>query len=198
MKDKECSSIGCAREAKIKGFCKAHYSYWRTTGKQPVGAVKPKRKEKERNVPIREYMKKMVKQEGKCLTWTGAQAGEYGCIPHNGVSRPVQRVAFFHAHGRYPKQLNNKCGNKKCVNLDHWYEGNDIQGREDCRFKPGSINTQKLMPKQVLEIKELLATSSIRQKEIAKRYGVSRGTISLINCGKIWQNMNETERRIAT
>lgn len=49
-----------------------------------------------------------------------------------------------------------------------------------------SITTCKLTEKEVLEIRGLLITTSLSQKEIGQRYGVSINTISTINVGKSW------------
>lgn len=49
--------------------------------------------------------------------------------------------------------------------------------------------SKKLKPEQVVEIKKFLSSGEILQIEIAKKFDVSRSTISEINTGKKWVNI---------
>lgn len=52
-----------------------------------------------------------------------------------------------------------------------------------------SHNLAKLSDKYVLEILDLLKEGKLMQWEIAEIYGVCKGSISNINCGKTWQDL---------
>lgn len=51
------------------------------------------------------------------------------------------------------------------------------------------ITASKLSESDVTEIKNLLLNSDITHKEIAKKFGVSRAAITLINNGKTWSHI---------
>jgi transposase len=53
----------------------------------------------------------------------------------------------------------------------------------------------KLTALQVAAVREMLATG-IYQKDIAKRFDVSRGSISCINTGTTWQSTVEVKRNV--
>jgi DNA-binding NarL/FixJ family response regulator len=55
----------------------------------------------------------------------------------------------------------------------------------------GRLGRGKLTPEQVVEIKRLLS-DGLTHADIARRYGVSEGTISQIARGKIWKHVRGT------
>ena len=54
-------------------------------------------------------------------------------------------------------------------------------------------HSKKLKPEMVVEIKKLLVSGEILQIEIAKKFNVSRSTISEINTGKKWVNITDSD-----
>ena len=73
------------------------------------------------------------------------------------------------------------CGNSLCVNPDHAEIIPRIFGRGE------SHPQAKLTRDQVCEIREFLAQGDLTHREIAKRFGVSRSTITHINTGRKWR-----------
>ena len=76
-----------------------------------------------------------------------------------------------------------------------------FQVEADTVNQPGEKNwNAKLKEKQVIKIKQLLKTSEISQREIAKLYNVSPMLITLIKQGKKWGHIpgdirNETNNQ---
>ncbi len=65
--------------------------------------------------------------ENGCMIWTGAkfEAG-YGLIVWDGKSMPAHRVAWWlrFREELEDSRLTNKCGNRLCVNVEHWHKDN--------------------------------------------------------------------------
>lgn len=72
--------------------------------------------------------------ENGCLEWLGAlDTGGYGIFGVNGKLEKAHRVAWTHIKGKIPEGLYalHKCDNRKCVNPDHLYIGNDQDNMND-------------------------------------------------------------------
>jgi hypothetical protein len=81
----------------------------------------------------------------------------------------------------------HKCGNRKCCNPDHLYDGTYQDNRRDSEVHGtaplGSRHGQsKLTEKQVLAIRRDLR----RHWVIADQYGVARTTVTRIKSGATW------------
>jgi hypothetical protein len=81
----------------------------------------------------------------------------------------------------------HKCGNRKCCNPDHLYDGTYQDNRRDSEEHGtaplGSKHGQsKLTEKQVLAIRHDLRP----HKVIANEHGVARTTITKIKLGETW------------
>lgn len=100
----------------------------------------------------------------------------------------------------------HRCDNPICCNLRHLFLGTQAdnlvdmrsKGREDHRGLLGSNGTSKrgtshgmakLTNATVLKIRELAATKSATQREIAVRYGVSQSVVSEIISRRAWAHI---------
>lgn len=128
----------------------------------------------------------------ECWMWKGANdlAG-YGIIGNgNGKRLRAARVAFFLAHGRWPKVARHTCDTPGCCNAAHILDGtladnnrDKTERGRDCR---GSAHGQaKLTESDVLEIRTLIGLCTARA--IAREYGVSDTAILAIKKEKTWQ-----------
>lgn len=140
-----------------------------------------------------------------CWEWTGNQNGlGYGKFYTNGKHRRVHRVAWELVHGDIPPGegyhgtcVMHLCNNQLCVNPDHLQLGSqaenmtyrNVLGRTRGGGPAGEeCGMAKLTNANVLEIRSLLK-QKVFACEIAKRFGVSPGTISHIKTGHTWSHL---------
>ena len=112
----------------------------------------------------------------------------------------LPRLILIDRHGRsFMKNYVTRhlCHNNGCINPWHIVYGTQQDNVDDCiranrrRQQRGSKNVMsKLIEKQVREIKIILKyNKSIKHHDIGNFFGVSRGTISNINNGRIWKHV---------
>mgnify|MGYP001231011239 CR=1 FL=1 len=132
-----------------------------------------------------------------CLLWTGAaKAKGYGHMYVDGRWEGAHRLAYSLYVGPIPDGMvvMHKCDNPACVNHRHLTIGTPRQNIHDCIKKnrarrgrfPGEMNpSAKLTSDQVREIRAEPRPYGYRI-QLAKKYGVSPGTISKIVSGETW------------
>lgn len=107
----------------------------------------------------------------------------------------VHRLAYQLKHGPLPSSVNvlHKCDNKKCCRNSHHFTGNHAANVADKvakgrQYHPtGSLNTMsKLTEKVVQKIRDKKNKGKL-QKEIAKDFGISEASVSMICSGKSWK-----------
>lgn len=101
--------------------------------------------------------------------------------------------AWEQANGqRVPKGLvvMHSCDQPRCVNPAHLSVGTQRDNILDsiCKGRYNVFGLQKLNAEQVHEIRAL-AASGLFQKDIAKRFGIARNTVSGIVHGKSWAHL---------
>ena len=139
----------------------------------------------------------------ECWEWQGYKipAG-YGQIREGvGGSRNlrVHRVSWELANGcpiPTGKFVCHHCDNPSCVNPAHLWIGTNADNQRDMVNKGRSgrgarTRNSKLTEQDVHEIRQMLSRD-ILQRVIAKKYGVTRATISKIKTGETWAWLKET------
>ena len=137
-----------------------------------------------------------VHKSGDCHEWTASFGNSgYGQFYFNCQKFSAHRKAYELYHGAIPEGMFvlHKCDNKKCVNPDHLFLGTHKENMQDKTVKgrqvKGSAIVQAVLTEpQVAEIKRLLREKTVHNK-IAKEFGVSRATISMINNGTNWRHV---------
>lgn len=142
----------------------------------------------------------------ECWEWSnGANSTGYGIVSWHGRRYTAHRVAAFlsglvgcpakPAHSRDKEHVLHKCDNRRCCNPHHFFIGSYSDNQKDAynkkrRVQPkGSAHTNaKLTSTQVEEIRERYASGEY-QVPLAKEYGVSQRTISLIVRGESYKCM---------
>jgi hypothetical protein len=133
-----------------------------------------------------------------CLEWQGGKNhkghGRYRIGPPGSSTVAIaSRVAFFLHHGWVPLVVRHTCDNPPCCRPEHLLAGDYADNSRDMvergRGKPGkklgSSNHNAVLDEGVVrDIKELLPT--MRNKEIAAKFGISPQNVSLIRHGKAW------------
>jgi hypothetical protein len=145
---------------------------------------------------------KLQKRETGCWEWPGAiGSGGYGkvCFRVTGKAgkRLIHRVALEVRIGRplVGKECAlHRCDNRICGNPEHIFLGTradnvaDMVSKGRNVTKSGLQNGQSIDPEVVEMIRADHAAGILKQRELAKKYGVSKGTIYNIIHGKHWAN----------
>lgn len=124
---------------------------------------------------------------GRCWVWLGVTRNGYGrCrLICGGKLLSAHRVSWELVKGIIPEGLKvlHKCDNPACVRPFHLFLGTYKDNRLDCLRKGRG---SKLTLDQVRKIRKLYA-SGITQVIIAKKFGVTRETVSAIANRRIWK-----------
>jgi hypothetical protein len=106
----------------------------------------------------------------------------------------AHRVAYYLHNGIVPAQLVlHSCDNPPCCNPLHLRQGSSHDNKQDAvsrnRHAFGEkINTHKLTPAQVQEIRQLSVEGKM-PLELSQKYGVNRSTIARIKTGQFWKSV---------
>jgi len=136
-----------------------------------------------------------VDEEG-CWLWLKSSKGKlgYGEFSANGKRHLSHRYSYELHKNEIPKGMLvlHKCDNARCVNPDHLEIGTqsknikDMYLRERRNVKGENAPVHKLTQINVNALREEYRGGNIYQKDLAKKYSVSRSSISMIINGKRW------------
>ena len=126
-----------------------------------------------------------------CWEWNAALRNGYGCIKYNGKMIDSHRLSWILANPTYRKLITkdficHKCDNRKCVNPNHLFLGNNSINIKDCydkgrmimpmgnRFTIGEEPINKSYSKELLiEVLDYRKTHSNETlKSIAIKFGI--------------------------
>ena len=185
---KTCSVDGCGGDVHGKGLCVKHYTRLIRHGNLETKVVVG-------NDELRILENSHIDENG-CRVWDKFKKNGYGVTLLHGRLEQAHRASWMVFKGEIPEgmQINHKCHNKACINIDHLYVGTqkenvkdmDVAGR---RNKPVGerAGLAKLNEKQVIDIRSDARTNI----DIAKDYGVSPTLVSAIKLGKVWRHCIE-------
>ena len=134
---------------------------------------------------------------GQCWIWITARNG-YGQMRLPGRISRSHRISWEIHNGKILRGLHvcHKCDNPACVNPDHLFIGTMSDNIKDMWSKQrqklstssGSKNgNSKLTEREVLRIRSL--RKRLKEKELARMFGVSRRTIERITLGYSWKQL---------
>lgn len=134
-----------------------------------------------------------------CWNWTGSLHSQgYGVIRSQRKHHLAHRASYLVFKGPVPDNLLvcHHCDNRKCVNPEHLFLGTVDDNQKDMKHKDRSVfgeraSWAKLNQKQVIEILSLRGTTTLTQRAVAKRYGVSPSLICMIWKGAVWERAQE-------
>jgi hypothetical protein len=130
--------------------------------------------------------------KGDCWKWLASKyADGYGQFFLEGSRQRAHRVSV-----RLFKNIDlgislgcHTCDTRDCVNPDHVFPGTDQENKDDCKSKLrqayGERNYNAVLTKeQAVHIRDIEQGTYL---EIAKRYGISRQSVSLIKRWERWK-----------
>ncbi len=132
----------------------------------------------------------------ECWPWTGSIRDHgYGQMYVNGSLITSHRLAhFFHSREALPSSvvIRHKCDNPRCVNPSHLVPGTQADNVRDRvergRSRGGYGETSKLA-KLTDEAVRYIRASDESNGALAKRFGVSYGTIWFVRKGRNWKHV---------
>lgn len=134
-----------------------------------------------------------------CWIWLGRveiRRGQYryGRVKINRKHYMAHRVFWEQKNGQIPDGMFvlHRCDNMPCVNPDHLFLGTQADNQADMVSKGRSHKRPgEKHPGAILTAKKVLAirADSRTNKEIAKKYGVSKSAITLIKKRKRWSHI---------
>jgi len=123
----------------------------------------------------------------ECWAWTRHKNKHgYGIIQISGKSFLVHRLAFHIFKGPlFNKQIVcHSCDTPSCWNPDHLFAGTQKDNIRDCQLKGRGANQKgehnngaKLTNLAAMAIRDLYATGNYSQRNLAKRFDVTQGSI---------------------
>jgi len=125
-----------------------------------------------------------VKRTDTCWEWTGSKKvsgyGELRAGEGSDKKLSAHRVSYELFIGKIPEGafVLHSCDNPGCVNPTHLRAGTPKENMID-KSKRGRSNQSKLVEEDILQIREL-CDQKILQKDIAKKFGVHKSTVSHI------------------
>lgn len=137
------------------------------------------------------FWEKVDKTES-CWLWTRRCCHGHGCVTVNRKNQYSHRVSWFLAGNTIPDGhvIRHKCRSRNCVNPDHLetgtYAENNADKIRDGSSRPGEKHHNvKLTSAQVIEIR----ARTDKNIDLAKEFGVSYATISLIIQRRRWKHI---------
>lgn len=172
----------------IRGMCPMHYQRWRLRGDPLWEPVRP---------TIEERFWAKVDKSGDCWVWTGGGDREsYGVFKSTRMTK-AHRYSWELHFGPIQNGLwvLHRCDNPPCVRPDHLFLGTHEENMADMRAKGRSQRGERCHAAKLTEpeAKEVIlaVTRGERSEDIARRFGVSRSTVSMVATGKTWTYLHD-------
>lgn len=186
-----CSIPDCDNPARARGWCTKHYQRWKHHG-DPQAEV---RKRAPDGAPLRFYKDVALTYDGDdCLTWPYGKIAGRAQIIYEGDNHFVARLLCEHVYGPPPSpshEAAHSCGHGHlaCINRNHLRWATRAENVAD-KLIHGTHNrgerhpTVKLTETDIHEIRRLRGVET--RRSLAKRFGVSHGSINDIYTGRTW------------
>lgn len=133
------------------------------------------------------YNRYVVKNPTGCWGWSGyVNNSGYGSVTVNNKVMYAHRISYA-INFEDPKGLFvcHKCDNPICSNPEHLFLGDYRDNLHDL-LKKGLKKNARLPPSKIIEIKEFLKTTTLKNSAVAEIYRVPRWLIWKIKSGNSW------------
>ena len=155
--------------------------------------------------------RRRVRSRDECWEWTGAfkKVTGYGTVGR-GWETLAHRLAYRFAFGPIPAGLCvcHSCDHKWCVNPNHLYLATRAENSHDAAahrlYPTGDAHHSRQHPDRLargerhgnarltegkVSAMRRMAVVGISQRDIAKRFGVSQGTVGFVLRGETWRHV---------
>ena len=183
-----CEVETCENNRRARTWCGKHYQRWVKWGDPEYKSTFDKEDTDEERLLKKPYR---LTTTG-CWEWQGGRdSWGYGALKaQNGTQVGAHRLAHEVWIGPIPEglQVNHHCDNPPCINPEHLYAGTPRENMQDrgVRLRQGS---RKLLPQDVVKIRELLSETELTQRAIGERFNVSKETVAAIKAGRVWKHV---------
>ena len=132
---------------------------------------------------------------GNCWTWHKGDRGRVGVA---GKIYLCSRVAWFLAHGRWPKPFAlHHCDNPACVRPEHLFEGDQAANMHDMIAKGRERHVAPIgeahgCAKLTADIVREIRRSQEPHVTLARKYGVTPTAIYNIRKHRVWRHVSES------
>lgn len=138
-----------------------------------------------------------------CWLWMGSYASDgYGQVAERKRVFRAHRVAWRLVNGDIASGLEvcHRCDNRACVNPSHLFLGTRLENEQDKdrkgrRPRGERSGNAKLTNETVLAIRREYASTRIRQRDLAAKYGIGQASVHYIVTGKHWSHLGEVPAR---
>lgn len=193
-KNYKCSVPSCHAPALARSLCNRHYLRWKKYG-DPQGGGPDKTPD---GAPVNFLRQCFRLEHDECIPWPFARKdGGQGCLWFDGKVRVASNLLCEWTHGPAPSdghQAAHSCGNGHigCVNKRHLIWKTPTENSAD-RVAHGTDNRGRKHPLSKLadtDVREIRAMrGEVSQRELARRFGISQGTVFDIQNRKTWRHI---------
>ncbi len=201
-----CSVETCDEPRYCKGVCRSHYGYLCRHGDPELDYNSP-------SVMMARFRAQVGEPTDRgCTEWQGSRDPDgYGVFFVGARGRRAHRWIYQELRGAIAPELvvRHHCDNPPCVNIEHLADGTIYDNRADAvargrqargathgaytkphRRRRGVENGKTfLTDEQIVEIRQRCAEGQ-KQKDIARHFGTTQGTVSKIKRGATWAHVS--------
>lgn len=188
-----CAVPSCNKTRIVaRGFCEAHYRRFMKYG-DPLATP-----ERTPGATLQFIHDAVASETNDCIEWPFSKMrGGYGHLLHEGRYRPAHRLVCEIVHGApsvSTMQAAHSCNNTSCVNPRHLRWASPLENIAD-KAAHGTLLYGEAAPQTFLSEREVkamlrLVRGGVKQREVAKAFGVTPQRVNEIVLGKAWKHVD--------
>jgi len=189
-----CCTVGnCTKKPVARGWCTGHYGRFRRYG-DPTFT----KRARFTGSPTERFWPRVIKTD-TCWIWNGAKTPfGYGRLGVGEGWVMAHRFSWELANGPIPEGLFilHHCDNPPCVRPDHLFVGTLRDNTRDMTSKgrnrpPRGVLSGRthLTETDVRRMREMYASGTYKQQQLADAFGIAENTVSLIVNRKRWAHI---------